>query len=533
MNRVSRIMLVLGVVCVFAGSGYANWADSFNDGEFDLTTWQFPACPEVTGTFTGTIKPGADGNDYLVLEETTSADDYGAQFGAGFGSEEVFADVRVGAVVNVAGDASHNYHGLLARATYVIDPDGSVSGVAPGFWASCYILHVNYEDGPANLRIDLEKVVMNQNIMDEDIEAVIPRLANDRSYYVELDVVGSGPVYVTGSLYEYKGGPLVARTPTMIDTNGNDWWEDPEVNDEVFTEGIGGIFAQNEHGEPAGFYCTFDDVFSASDGPAAVVPSPAPGATGVSILTDLSWTEAAFATGRQLWFGAAGDLQMVDPAPDGAAYDPGMLEFGTTYQWRVDQIGPGGAVAGHTWQFTTADYLPVDNFESYANGEEIAAAWPHNIPPSAQGVAYTYVFLETGQKVQGAKAMRFEFENQYEPFFTEATQTFDEPQDWTVQGVATLALDFRGENDNVEQQMYLRIEDAAGNQATVDHPLKYAVQSEPWRVWDGIALSDLADAGVDLTAVKKLTVGVGDGTPSGQDIEKRDRLYIDNIRLCP
>jgi len=533
MNRVSRIIVALGILCVLAGAGYANWADSFNDGAFDLATWQFPVFPDVTGTFTQTIMAGADGNDYLAFEETSSVGVGGAAFGAGFGSDEKFKDVRVGAVINVAGDATHNYYGFLARASYFIDPDGSLTGVAPGFVASCYILHINYDDGPANLRIDLEKVVMNQNIMDENIEAVIPNLVNDRSYYAELDVVGSGPVYVTGSLYEYKGGPLVARTPTMIDTNANDWWEDPEVNDEVFTEGISGIFAQNENEEPAGYYITFDDVFAAADGPAAVVPSPAPGATGVSILTDLSWIEAAFATGRQLWFGPAGDLQMVDPAPDGATYDPGMLEFGTTYQWRVDQIGPSGAAAGHTWQFTTADYLPVDNFESYADGEEIAAAWPHNIPPSAQGTAYTYVFLETGQKVQGAKAMRFEFENQYEPYRTEATQTFDEAQDWTIQGVATLALDFRGENDNVEQQMYLRIEDAAGNQATVDHPLKYAVQSEPWRVWDGIALSDLADAGVDLAAVKKLTIGVGDGTPSGQEIEKRDVLYIDNIRLCP
>lgn len=533
MSKMSRVVWILSAVCVFAGSGYANWFDSFNDGDFDLTTWQFPAFPDVTGTFTQTILAGADGNDYLAFEETSSVGVGGAAFGAGFGSDEEFKDVRVGAVINVAGDASHNYYGFLARASYFIDPDGSVTGVAPGFVANCYILHINYEDGPANLRIDLEKVVMNQNIMDEDIEAMIPNLANDRSYYAELDVVGSGPVYVTGSLYEYKGGPLVARTPTMVDTNGNDWWEDEGVNDEVFTEGICGIFAQNEDEEPAGFYVTWDDVFAASDGPAAVVPSPAHGATGVSVLTDLSWTEAAFATGRQLWFGPAGDLQMVDPAPEAAAYDPGILELGTTYQWRVDQIGPSGAVTGHTWQFTTADYVPVETFESYANDDEIAAAWPHNIPPNAQGVAYKYIFLETSRKVEGAKGMRFEFENQYEPYFTEATQTFDEPQDWTIHGVTTLALDFRGDNDNVEHRLYLRIEDAAGNQATVDHPLRYAVQSEPWRVWDGIELSELAAAGLDLTAIKKLTIGTGDGTSSGQEIEKKDVLYIDNIRLCP
>jgi len=533
MSTLGKMILVLGTVCALTGAAQANWAESFDNGELDLTTWQFPAFPDLTGTFTQTIMAGADGNDYLAFEETASAGVGGAAFGAGFGSEEEFTDVRVGGVVNVAGDASHNYYGFIARGSYFIDPDGSLTGVAPGVVADCYIMHVNYNDGPANLRIDLEKVIMNQNIMDEDIEAVIPNLANDRSYYAELDVVGSGPVYVTGSLYEYKGGPLVARTPTMVDTNANDWWEDPDVHDEVFTKGISGIFAQNEDEEPAGFYVTFDDVFAASDGPAAVVPSPANGATGVSILTDLSWTEAAFATGRQLWLGTPGNLQMVEPA--GASYDPGMLELGTTYQWRVDQVGPSGAVTGHTWQFTTAACVPVDTFESYANDDAIQAAWPHNIPPSAKGEVYKYVFVDTGQKVQGAKGMRFEYENQYEPFFTEATRTFDEPQDWTIKNVTTLALNFRGDNDNVEQPLALRIEDAAGNQVTVEHPLRYASQSEPWRLWDGIALADLTVAAesVDLTAVKKLTIRVGDGTPSGQEVEKRDTLYIDNIRLCP
>jgi len=543
MNRLSRVVWILGVVCVFAGSGYANWADSFNDGEFDLTTWEFFSFPQVADTSTQTILQDADGNHYLAFEETSPRDLGGALFGGGFGSNEEFTDVRVGCVVNVAGDASHNYHGLLARTSYFID-DGSVSGY-PGIIATgAYIMHISYNLGPANLSIELEKIINNENIMDEDIWAVVPNLENDRSYYVELDVVGSGPVYVTGSLYEYQGGPLVARTPTMIDTNGNDWWEDENEHDAVFTKGVSGIFAQNEQldeWDQPGFYVTFDDVFSASDGPATVAPSPAHGATGVSILTDLNWAEAAFASGRQLWFGTPGNLQMVDPAPEGTTYDPGTLELNQTYEWRVDQIGPAGAVTGHTWRFTTGPCIPVEDFESYANDEEIQAAWPHNIPPSTTGVPYQYIFVETDKKVQGAKGMRFEYSNQYAPFFTEATRTFDEPQDWTIKDAATLALDFRGvdyeDEDynffNVEQAMSLRIEDAAGNQATVDHPLKYAVQSLPWRVWDGILLADIAADGVDLTAVKKLTIRIGDGTNSGQEGDDRDVVYIDNLRLCP
>jgi hypothetical protein len=531
MNRVTSVLCAVGLILVPAGVSAANWADSFDGGEFDLATWQFPAFPDVTGTFTQTLAAGADENDYLALAETTSAGAGGAAFGAGFGSEEVFQDVRVSAVVNVAGDASHNYHGLIARASYFIDPDGSLTGVAPGVVADCYVMHIDWEDGPANLNIDIEKVIQNQNIMDEDVEAVIPGLANERSFYAELDVVGSGPVHVTGSLYESKGGPLVARV-SMIDTNANDPWEDAGVRDEVFTEGISGIFAQNEQEEPAGFYVTFDDVASVSDGPSAVAPSPAPGARGVSLMPTLSWIEAAFATGRQVWVGKAGEeMVMVEPAPDGMNYAPGLLEANTTYQWRVDQVGVDGVAAGHTWAFTTGEAILVDDFESYANTDEIAAAWPHNIPPSTSGQPFPYVFLETGKVRQGTKAMRFEYQNQYDPFLTEATLTFETPQDWTLLASPCLTMDCRGEDDNVEQPLFVRLEDAAGNQATVAHPFDYAVQSEPWRVWGPIPLTEFE--GVDVSAMAKLTIGLGDGAaPSGQQDEDRDMIYIDAIRVC-
>jgi hypothetical protein len=412
---------------------------------------------------------------------------------------------------------------LLARASYFVDPDGKLTGVAPGVVADCYIMHIDYSNGPANLALDLEKVVMNQNIMDgPDIGVVVPQLGNARSYYAELEVVGSGPVYVTGRLYEYKGGALVAQTPTMVDTNAKDAWEDPDKRDKVFTEGISGIFAQNEDETPVGFYLTWDDVSSVSDGPTAVVLSPADGATGVSMQATLRWVEASFATGRQLWFGTPGNLQLVAPAPAGASYVTGLLEPGQTYQWRVDEVGPGGTVTGHTWQFTTGQGLAIDDFEAYVDTAQIAAAWPHNI------TGYDYILLETSTINQGAKAMQFGFQNQYEPFFTEATRTFAAPQDWTAGSPTQLSISFRGKRDNVEQKVYVKVEDAAGNQATVANPFMYAIQTEYWRTWD-IALTEFT--GVDLTAVKKLTIAAGTGTDSGQADKDEDTLYIDNIRL--
>ncbi len=219
--------------------------------------------------------------------------------------------------------------------------------------ANCYIMHVNYEGGPANLNINIEKVIQNQNIMAQDFAAGAPDVVNAHSFYAELDVVGSGPVYITGSLYTKKGGPLVAQV-SMVDTSGHDAWEDPAKYDAVFTDGLSGIFAQNEHETPVGFYDTWDDVSSVSDGPAAVLLSPASGATDVSVHPILSWVEAGFATGRQVWFGPQGNLQLVSPSPTGKTFDPGLLDLGTTYEWRVDEVSASAnVVKGFTWQFTT------------------------------------------------------------------------------------------------------------------------------------------------------------------------------------
>jgi len=449
----------------------------------------------------------------------------GSALGIGFGSTEEFADVRIGALVNVAGD-SRSFHGLGARTTYFIS-DGSVTP-APGLIASSYIMLIHWQDGPANLRIEVFKIVDGaEAVMKTYHEITAFGLDHARSRYAELDVIGSDPVYIRGSLYEYKGGPLLARTPTLVDTGGADSWENGGVHDAVFAKGASAIFSMNQDATPAGYGASFDDVFSASDGPAAVYPRPSNGASGVSADSTLNWVEASFATSRTLWFGPAGAMEKIDPAPGAWTYDAGFLDYGQKYEWRVDEIGPSGVVIGHTWTFTAGDYLTVEDFESYGSDSDIATSWVHNIEGG-----YDYVFRETGTKDEGAHAMRLSYQNQFEPFMTEATHPFEAAQDWTRHGVSRLSLSFRGEQENVEQRMYVRVEDAAGATATVAYVVDYAVQTEFWRGWD-IDLAEFSAAGVDLATVAKLTIGLGDGTQSAQPGEDLNTMYIDHIRLRP
>jgi len=524
-EKLAVICAVVGLILAASGTAQASWSETFDGNEPDLTTWQFHCFPDMTKTFTHTIKAEPGGNKYLSLDEISSIDVGGSAIGMGFGSDEAFSDVRVSAVFNVTGDVSRTYHGLAARISYFIDPDGSLTGVAPGVVTSCYLVMVHYEEGPANLKIELMKVVLNdENIMETyEPEVPVPGLDHARSHYIELDVVGSDPVYITSSIYEYKGGPLLVRTPTFIDTSANDPWEREGIHDDVFASGVSSIFVSNQELGAVGYHTTFDNVSSVSDGPAAVNPSPADGATGVPTDVSLSWVEAEFATSRELWLGTVEAMEKVDPAPKGTTYT-GALKFGQTYQWRVDQIGPSGTVTGHTWSFTTEECTSVEDFQSYADDAGIRAAWIENIPD------FDYVFLATDD--QGNNSMRFEFQNQYEPYVTEATRTFNSPQDWTAQGVEALSMSFVGEHENMEHLMYFKLEDAAGNSFKAENPYTHACQSDSWREWT-VALEQFSSGGVDLGSVKKITIGLGDGTISAQEGEDRDHIYIDEIRLCP
>ena len=161
-----------------------------------------------------------------------------------------------------------------------------------------YIMLIHWQDGPANLRIEVFKIVNgSEAAMKTYKEVTAGGLDHARSRYAELDVIGADPVYITGSLYEYKGGPLLARTPTLVDTSGADPWENAGVYDGVYARGTSGIFCMNQDPSPAGFKGTFDEVFSVSDGPAATMPAPANAATDLSADATLGWLDFLHSTG--------------------------------------------------------------------------------------------------------------------------------------------------------------------------------------------------------------------------------------------
>jgi hypothetical protein len=75
----------------------------------------------------------------------------------------------------------------------------------------------------------------------------------------------------------------------------------------------------------------------------ATNPVPADMVAGVSITADLSWTAGSNATSHDVYFGN-------DPTPDAGefqgnqtntTFEPGTLDYETTYYWRINEVGPG------------------------------------------------------------------------------------------------------------------------------------------------------------------------------------------------
>ncbi len=90
--------------------------------------------------------------------------------------------------------------------------------------------------------------------------------------------------------------------------------------------------------------------------PPGQASNPSPTGTGVGINADLSWTAGTNATSHDVYFGTdstpdAGEFQDNQP---GTTFEPGTLDYDTTYYWRIDEKNEVGTTTGIVWSFTTA-----------------------------------------------------------------------------------------------------------------------------------------------------------------------------------
>jgi len=117
------------------------------------------------------------------------------------------------------------------------------------------------------------------------------------------------------------------------------------------------------------------DVWSFTTPGAVGNPQPANGAVDVQMNATLSWTAADSAASHELYVGTDADAvgsattaspEYIGPRALGSeSYDPGGLAWDSSYAWRVDEVYPAETVKGLVWSFATADFISLDDFESY------------------------------------------------------------------------------------------------------------------------------------------------------------------------
>jgi hypothetical protein len=195
---------------------------------------------------------------------------------------------------------------------------------------------------------------------------------------------------------------------------------------------------------------------------------PANGAVDVTQTPVLTWAPGLGAS-HEVYFGAdEASLELKGSGNLGSeSYDPGQLEWDTTYYWRVDEANNANADSpwtGPLWSFTTANFLIIDDFTSN--------------------------------------------------------------RDWTVNGVNTLTIWFRGDTANAVEPMYVVLNGSAG----VDSDNPDAAQINRWTEWN-IDLTRFADQGVNLGNVTSITLGLGNR--SNPVAGGSGMMYFDDIRLYP
>jgi len=249
-------------------------------------------------------------------------------------------------------------------------------------------------------------------------------------------------------------------------------------------------------------------------------PEPAVDATDVSIGTDLKWRPGREAESHVVYLGTdPGALTQIG-TPSGHSVTPASLDLGTTYYWKVDEIGGGGPYEGEVWSFTTQEYLVVDGMDTYNNDDNrIYDAWIDGLTDPAKGgsqVGYdTSPFAERSIIHGGAQSMPLIYDNSASAF-SEAQRSFEDAQDWTGHGVKSLSLWFHGASGN-SGQLYVKVNNTKvlydGDQADLARA--------GWQVWN----IDLSQAG-NVSSVRSLTIGIEGSAAKGT-------LYIDDIRLYP
>ena len=197
----------------------------------------------------------------------------------------------------------------------------------------------------------------------------------------------------------------------------------------------------------------------------AWAPSPSDGSTpDIDNATPLSWSPGDMVSQHDVYFGM--DKDALDNADNsdttgvyrgsqnGMTFTPAEgVEWGAgPFYWRIDENNADGVVTkGRVWTFTVADFILLDDFESYtdndADNEAVWQSWLDGFGVPANGSQVGYVMPPYAEQTivnGGSQSMPLSYDNTAGVTNSQAELTLTSPRDWTTHGVGVLSLWFRG-----------------------------------------------------------------------------------------
>ncbi|MBA7628096.1 hypothetical protein ES703_35566 [subsurface metagenome] len=266
-------------------------------------------------------------------------------------------------------------------------------------------------------------------------------------------------------------------------------------------------------------------------------PDPASGATDIDLDVTLSWRAGREATSHDLYLSTDEQAVIDGTAPVATvaetSYGPLSLDLSTTYYWKINEVNMAETpttLEGDLWNFTTRQFLVVDDFESYNDldttdpeSNRIFNTWldGYEVPTNGSLVGYDVPpFAEQSIVHSGKQSMPLSYNNTGGAAYSEAERTFAVGQNWTQAGAATLVLYFHGTEGNTGQ-LYVKVN---GSKVVYDGDASDIAKAE-WKQWN----IDLASLGVNLQNVTKLAIGIDGNGASGKLLFDAIRLY----RLAP
>ncbi len=240
-------------------------------------------------------------------------------------------------------------------------------------------------------------------------------------------------------------------------------------------------------------------------------PSPAPGAKGMALDAAVSWRSGRDAGSHKVYISTDKDAVANGSAPvftvntNSFKLSSTELKLASTYYWRVDEVNDAEnpkSFAGDIWDFSTVDYLVMDNFESFTNN--LSSVWGSEVHAS--------LGLEKTLTHSGKQSLVISYDNSGNPFDTwvSLTGTNKVQKNWTKNGIKALVLFVRGTSANQPVPIRPRINEIAVT--------RNSVANGPW--WSIWSISSAKFTNVGSITMTFTIPGSAKG-----------KLYIDDLRL--